>query len=137
MHFAPLPAALPHIVAGNLRAIAVMSSQRLSSLPHTPTIVEAGFPDLALDAWYGLMAPAATPTQAVERLNQSLNAVLSRPEVQESLTQLAYAPPPPDTPEALGALIVQETDKWMEVLRQRNVIAPATDKRGPDAPGTK
>jgi tripartite-type tricarboxylate transporter receptor subunit TctC len=114
-----------------------MSSQRLSSLPHTPTIAEAGFPDLALDAWYGLMAPAATPPQAVERLNQSLNAVLARPEMQEALTQLAYVPPPPDTPEALGVLIFQETDKWMEVLRQHNFTAPATDKGGPGDRGTK
>lgn len=128
MHFAPLPAALPHIVAGNLRAIAAMSRQRLSSLPHTPTILEAGFPDLALDAWYGLMAPAGTPPQVVARLNRSLNAVLARQDVQHSLTELAYTPPPPDTPEALGALIVEEADKWMRVLQQRNIMLAPPDR---------
>ncbi len=77
------------------------------------------------------MAPAATPPQTVARLNQSLNAVLIRQDVQEVLAQLAYAPPPPDTPEALGALIVEETGKWMEVLRQHNIIASPLTRAGP------
>lgn len=127
MHFAPLPAALPQIVAGNLRAIAVMSATRVVGLPHTPTIAEAGFPGLALDAWYGLMAPTGTPQAAVRRLNQSINAVLAKPELQEALDQLAYVPPSPDTPEAFGALIAEETDRWMKVLRQRKIVTDPAD----------
>lgn len=127
MRFAPLPAALPHIVAGNLRAIAVMSQVRVPNLPHTPTIAEAGFPNLALDAWYGLMAPAGTPTPVIERLNRSMNAVLARQDLQEALIQLAYVPPPPDTSEAFGALIAEETDRWMKVLRQRKIVTDPAD----------
>lgn len=121
MFFAPLPAALPHIVAGNLRAVAVMSRLRASSLPHTPTIAEAGFPSLALDAWYGLMAPAATPPWIVARLNQSMNAALAGQELQDALLQLAYVPPPPDTPQAFGELIAQEAKRWTAILDKRNV----------------
>ncbi|OZI26808.1 hypothetical protein CAL26_05695 [Bordetella genomosp. 9] len=121
MRFAPLPAALPHIQAGNVQALAVMSRERVSSLPHTPTIAEAGFPSLALDAWYGLMAPAATPPEVVARLNQSMNAALARQELQEALLQLAYVPPAPDTPAAFGALIAKETERWTTILETRNV----------------
>ncbi|ARP80489.1 hypothetical protein CAL12_06330 [Bordetella genomosp. 8] len=121
MVFAPLPAALPHITAGNLRPIAVMSHLRTPNLPHTPTIAEAGFPSLALDAWYGLMAPAATPPEVVARLNQSMNAALARQELQEALLQLAYVPPAPDTPAAFGALIEKETERWTTILQTRNV----------------
>jgi tripartite-type tricarboxylate transporter receptor subunit TctC len=128
MRFGSLPASLPHIVAGNLRPIAVMSKSRASTLPHTPTIAEAGFPNLALDAWYGLMAPAGTPAQAVARLNQSMNTVLATQDMQEALIQLAYVPPPPETPESFGALIVEETDRWMRVLRQHNFTAAPNDK---------
>ncbi|CAM3458808.1 Tripartite tricarboxylate transporter substrate binding protein [Bordetella sputigena] len=121
MFFAPLPAALPHIVAGNLRAVAVMSRLRTSSLPHTPTIAEAGFPSLALDAWYGLVAPAATPPRVVARLNQSMNAALARQELREALLQMAYVPPSPDTPEAFGNLIAKETERWTAILETRKV----------------
>ncbi|ANN65902.1 Bug family tripartite tricarboxylate transporter substrate binding protein [Bordetella bronchialis] len=134
MRFAPLPAALPHIVAGNVRPIAVMSRSRVPALPHTPTIAEAGLPNLALDSWYGLMAPAGTPPQVIARLNQSMNTVLATQEMQEALLHQAYIPPPPDTSAAFGALIAEETVRWTEVLRQRNfVAAPAgkpTDEAG-------
>lgn len=128
MRFAPLPAALPHIVAGNLRPIAVMSTVRVSDLPHTPTIAAEGFPTLALDAWYGLMAPAGTPPQVIARLNQSLNSVLVRDDVQQAMIQLAYVPPPPDTSESFGALIAEETERWMGILQQRNVGGASVEK---------
>ncbi|ANN70985.1 Bug family tripartite tricarboxylate transporter substrate binding protein [Bordetella bronchialis] len=136
MFFAPLPAALPHIVAGKLRAVAVISRVRASALPHTPTIAESGYPALALDAWYGLMAPAGTPSEVVGRLNRSLASVLGTQEMQDALTQLAYIPPPPDTSEAFGALIAQETERWTEILRRRNFL-PTHDGKAADAPGAK
>jgi tripartite-type tricarboxylate transporter receptor subunit TctC len=123
MHFGPLPAAVPHITEGSLRAIAAMSSQRLPALPHTPTIAEAGLPGLAMEAWYGLMAPAGTPPQTVARLNESINAVLGKQDLQDSLIQLAYVPAPRNTPEELAELIAQETEKWTTVLRDRNIQA--------------
>jgi tripartite-type tricarboxylate transporter receptor subunit TctC len=123
-HFAPLPAALPQIAAGNLRAIAVMSGTRIKTLPDVSTIAEAGFPNVTMESsWYGLVAPKGTPAYAVERLNRSINAVLAEEELQQTLIQLAYMPPSePNTPEALKNLIKQETLRWTAILRERNVI---------------
>jgi tripartite-type tricarboxylate transporter receptor subunit TctC len=122
MHIASLPSALPHIAAGNLRAIAVMSRLRVPSVPHIPTIGESGLPGFDVESWYGLMAPAGTPPDAVARLNRSINAVLANRDLQEALIQLAYvAPLQPNTPESLRELIDEETERWTAILQQRNI----------------
>jgi tripartite-type tricarboxylate transporter receptor subunit TctC len=122
VQFVTLPSALPHIKAGNLQGIAVMSRIRVPSIPQIPTIEEAGFPDLALDAWFGLMAPTGTPQHVIQRLNHSLNVALSDRDLQASMMQLSYTPPPqPNTSHAFKQLIRGETERWATVLRERNI----------------
>jgi tripartite-type tricarboxylate transporter receptor subunit TctC len=119
---AALPAAIPHIQAGTARAIAVMSPQRAAILPHVPTVEESGFSGVSLDAWFGLMAPAGTPMSAIARLNDSINAIMHNPEVQEAFTSQGYvAPLRPNTPETLGQLIAEETERWTTIIRERNI----------------
>ncbi|OZI61456.1 Bug family tripartite tricarboxylate transporter substrate binding protein [Bordetella genomosp. 11] len=119
---AALPAAIPHIQAGSARPIAVLSTQRAAILPDVPTVEEAGLSGIDLDAWFGLMAPAGTPVTAIKRLNDSINSVLSKPEVQEAFTSQGYiAPLRPNTPEALGQLIAEETERWTTIIRERNI----------------
>ena len=76
MLFAVLPEALPHIQSGKLHALALMSPQRSAVLPQTPTMAEAGVPQLALSAWVGLLAPAKTPQPVIERLQRAAHAAL-------------------------------------------------------------
>ena len=77
--------ALPHIQAGNLRALAVTSRNRTGILPEVPTIVESGYPTYALDIWTGFFAPAGTPAEVIAKLNKEIAAALAMPEVQAHL----------------------------------------------------
>lgn len=83
-----------HVKAGKLKAIAVSSAKRSSSLPDVPTMAEAGVPDLVVDSWVGILAPAATPPAVVAKLNAELNAVLNDPVVRERLATLGIEPTP-------------------------------------------
>ncbi|ANN67831.1 Bug family tripartite tricarboxylate transporter substrate binding protein [Bordetella bronchialis] len=120
---AALPAAMPHIQAGTARPIAVLSPQRTAILPNVPTVEEVGLSGIDLDAWFGLMVPAGTPASTIERLNHSVNTVLLKPEVQEAFTSQGYvAPLRPNTPETLRQLIVEETERWTTIVRERNIV---------------
>jgi tripartite-type tricarboxylate transporter receptor subunit TctC len=121
----PLPAALPQIMAGNLRAIAVVSPRRAPAIFHVPTLGEFGLMRAYGESWYGLMAPTGTPSHVIDRLNSSLNAAWADPALQESMAQISYgAPPQPNTPGTLGKLIANEAVQWTEVLRQGNIQPP-------------
>ena len=69
------------------------------------------------------MAPAGTPPHVIKRLNDSVNTVLLKPEVQEAFTSQGYvAPLRPNTPETLRQLIVEETERWTTIVRERNIV---------------
>jgi tripartite-type tricarboxylate transporter receptor subunit TctC len=122
MQFAQLPTALPHIRAGRVRPVALLSARRLAIIQDVPTMEEAGLPGLDLDSWYGLMAPAGTPSHVVAKLGDAVNAVLMDPALQQAYMDLAYVPPlHPNTPEALRALISQETERWTTIIEQRGL----------------
>jgi tripartite-type tricarboxylate transporter receptor subunit TctC len=124
MLITPLPTALPHITAGSLRAIAVMSSWRASVIPHVPTIGQHGYPGAYGESWFGLVAPTGTPPQVIARLNHSINAVWADPALQESMAQLAFAAAQqPNTSMTCGKFLAAETERWTEVLRQRKIQA--------------
>jgi tripartite-type tricarboxylate transporter receptor subunit TctC len=119
---AALPSAMPHIRARTARPIAVLSPQRSAILPDVPTVEEMGLSGIDLDAWFGLMVPAGTPPGTIDRLNESINKVLLRREVQEAFTSEGYvAPLRPNTPETLGRLIAEETERWTTIVRERNI----------------
>lgn len=83
-----LPSLLPQIEAGKLVALAVTSAQRLAVLPDVPTYSEAGYPELARSAWFGLVAPASTPPEVVARLNAAATTVLSSPATRQAIEKL-------------------------------------------------
>jgi tripartite-type tricarboxylate transporter receptor subunit TctC len=114
--FTGSPALLPHIRSGRLRALAVSSTSRLPALPDVPTVAESGFPGFDADQWYGLVAPAGTPTEVIKRFNEAANLGLKNPDV---LKQLATegAVPLGGTPQAFGNLIKSEIPRWREVVQ--------------------
>jgi tripartite-type tricarboxylate transporter receptor subunit TctC len=85
LYYATLPSAIGHVRAGSLRALAVTSSARQEVIKDVPTIAEAGFPQLQLNAWFGLFAPAGTPQAALEKLRTEINAALKSREVAERI----------------------------------------------------
>ena len=115
-----LPSALQHIKAGKLTAFAVTSPQRLPQLPDVPTASEAGLSGYDSTGWFGVVAPAGTPTPVVARLNAEITAALNDPAIQSSMRNLGVEPAP-TRPEAFEAYIRSETTKWSRVIKQANI----------------
>lgn len=85
-----LPGALPYIKEGSVRAIALMSRHRVSVIGDIPTMAESGINDLNLETWFGLMAPAGTHPDVIQRLNGALNTVLMKPALQDRLSSQGF-----------------------------------------------
>jgi len=120
--FIGIPAAVPHIKAGGLRALALVAPQRSSVLPDVPTVAEAGLPKFEVTTWYGILAPAGTPRPVVERLNGELGKIMHSSELKERLEALA-TDPMTSTPEEFADLIKREIVKWGEVVREAGIKA--------------
>jgi tripartite-type tricarboxylate transporter receptor subunit TctC len=115
-----LATVLPHMKAGRLRPIAVANRERASALPDIPTIAEAGVPGYEASAWYGMFAPAGTPSATVQRLYAEAAKALRRPDVREKLSVLG-AEPGGNTPAEFAAFIQAEAVKWSKVVREANI----------------
>lgn len=115
--FAVMQPLQAQIQAGKLRALAVTTRKRFPLLPDLPTIAEAGYPDFEALAWNGVLVPAATPKAIVAKLNAEINDVLKQPDVVAKMQAVGF-----DliggTPEAFGALIKSESDKWAPVMKR-------------------
>ena len=117
--FDSMPSIIQHIRAGTLRALAVTSAQRSSQLPDTPTVGET-VPGYEASALFGMAAPRNTPKEIIDRLNQEINAVLAEPDMKKRLVELG-GDPLIGTPEAFGAIIVTETEKWKKVIEGADI----------------
>jgi tripartite-type tricarboxylate transporter receptor subunit TctC len=112
----PVSTALAHIRAGKVRALAVLSEERIATLPEVPTGIEAGVPGFTMPLWYGMFAPAATPKEIVSRLNRELVKALEGQELRERLLALGVEPWP-GSAEQLGELLKTEIERYGQVVR--------------------
>jgi tripartite-type tricarboxylate transporter receptor subunit TctC len=112
-----LPAYLPHLKSGKLRALAVASAQRSLLLPALPTMAEAGFPGVVSATDYAVYAPAGTSKEIVALLNREINAVLQLEDLRAKLAAQGITISG-STPEALRAELLEEFDKWAKVIRE-------------------
>jgi tripartite-type tricarboxylate transporter receptor subunit TctC len=111
------PSALQHVRSGKLRALAVPSKKRLTALPDVPTFEEAtGIKDMYAFAWYGLMAPAGTPRDIIDRLNRELNTVLQTAEIRTRLID-AGADIGGGTAEEFGRFMTSELDRYGNIIK--------------------
>lgn len=117
---ATFASALPHVKANRLRAFGVTSAQRAPTLPHVPTIAEAGVPGYEYGTWYGLVAPAGVPRRIIDQLNKATVAVLRTPEVQKQYLSQGLDPIP-STSAHYAAHLRAETEKWTKVVREAKV----------------
>lgn len=115
-----LPAALPFIQAGRLRALAVTTAERVAVLPKVPAMQEAGVKGYVNVLWGGVLAPRATPTAIVKRLHAEVARALESAEVRKTL-EAAGVIAQPSTPEEFAALIRAELDKWTEVVKRAGI----------------
>jgi tripartite-type tricarboxylate transporter receptor subunit TctC len=111
-----LPSSMAFIKSGKLRALAVTSASRFPALPDVPTMQEAGVAGFEATAWFGIVAPKATPEPIVRRLNAEVNKALAMPDVKEKLLQQG-AEASPVSPEEFGAFIHNEVVKWGKVVK--------------------
>ena len=118
--FASQPSAMPFINPGKLRALAVSTAKRSKLFPQLPTISEAGVPGYESHAWYGFVVPAKTPQGIVVRLNKEFVQILNMPDTSEALLKLGLEVWT-TTPEAFGAYIRSETEKWGRVIREAGI----------------
>lgn len=112
----------PHIRAGRLRGIAVLSARRAGVLPDLPTFSEAGVAAIDADLWYALFAPAGTPDPALRRLHEASVQALAQPDLIERLQKAGYEPGS-STPAALAALLKADLEKWRRVVRDAKIQA--------------
>jgi len=115
---APFGVALPHVMAGKLRGLAVLSASRNKQLPGVPTFAEAGFAESVVVSWYMIVAPAATPRPAIERLNLEFTRAMADPEVLARIEKVGGAPLPTGTAAEAQAMLVRESARWGKFIRE-------------------
>jgi tripartite-type tricarboxylate transporter receptor subunit TctC len=120
MAFLDLPVLLPHIKAGTLRPIALGAPQRAPTAPDVPTTAEVGMPDILIENWYGMVAPAKTPDNIIAALNRIANEAMADPSVKEKLADQGLTVAG-DTPEHFRGYIEAETKKWARVIKDAGV----------------
>ncbi|HYR37353.1 MAG TPA: tripartite tricarboxylate transporter substrate binding protein BugE [Burkholderiales bacterium] len=118
--FDNLPSSLPHIHAGKLRALAVASEKRVTSLPDVPTFAETGHPLVNDPSWFGLIGPARLPPETVSRLQAALVATLKQPEAQKRLADAASVPVG-NSPEAFRKVVASALENTRKVVREANL----------------
>lgn len=110
------PTALPFVTGGKLKALAVASNKRSASLPNVPTLDEVGIRNVYTQTFYGVMAPAGTPKDIVDRLNKEINAILQAPDMQERLGKLA-AQTTAMSPAEFAKFVKDEITRYGEIVK--------------------
>jgi tripartite-type tricarboxylate transporter receptor subunit TctC len=120
LHFSSVSTAAQHVRAGRLRAIAMTTPRRSPAMPEVPTFDEAGLKGYDVTGWYGLLAPAKTPSAIVARINRELQQVLVDAEALKRLSQ-AGIEPAAGSPADFASLIKAEIPKWAKVMKAAGV----------------
>jgi tripartite-type tricarboxylate transporter receptor subunit TctC len=113
----------PHVRGGKVRAIATTGSKRAPSLPDVPTLVEQGIAGVTAHAWWGVLAPAGTPTPILDRFHTELKKTLNLPDVRSTLTEKMGMELVVSSPEELQKWIVAEMQRWGKVVRDNGIKA--------------
>ena len=121
--FVSLPAAMPQVKSGRIRALAVTGPKRSQIAPQLPTIAEAGLRGYAAEQWYGVLAPRQTPQAIVTKLNQDFAWALAQPDTRSRLTESGYEIAADTREETFGRFIRTEIAKWGDVVRKAGIRA--------------
>jgi tripartite-type tricarboxylate transporter receptor subunit TctC len=111
---------MPHVQSHRLKALAVTTLKRVSILPELPTASEAGLPGFSITGWYGLLAPAGTPSSVIARLNADLVSTLRQPDVRQKLEGLGLEVET-STPQGFADFLRAEISKYSNVVRSARI----------------
>ena len=117
-----VPAVLPQIAAGKIKAIAISTGQRSELAPNIPTLAESGMPGFELVAWNAMFAPAKTPPEIVKRLHEEAARALADADLKARLLKLGFEPGK-GTPESLAAFVQSESARWGGSIRTAGIKA--------------
>ncbi len=120
--FSSIPAALPQINAGRMKAIGVSISQRSSALPDVPTIHEAGLSGYYAASWYGLLLPTGVPQSTIATLSREIVAIMRAPDIKERMLSQGFEPVGND-PEGFAKFIREELPRWDKVVKAAGITA--------------
>ena len=120
LFFAPIPNAQELSSAGKVRMLAINSDKRVPQFPNLPTVAESGLPNYKYESWFGVMAPAGTPREIVNKVAQDIAKVLEMPDVRQRLTTFGSIPAP-STPEQFDAIIKSDTERYAKILKDAGV----------------
>lgn len=117
-----VPATIPHVSSGRLRAVAILAPERAAALPSVVTTAEAGMPELVVITWYGLFVPSGVKPDIVERLNTEVGKVLHAPDTKAKLAQVGLDVTT-STPAEFAKFVRAESDKWARVIKAAQIPA--------------
>ena len=120
MMFSATVAAAPHIKSGRVRVLAASTPKRIPAFPDMPTLAELGYPNVVVSNWSGIVAPAGTPKDIIERLHVEIQKILALPEILQRLERLGVEAAPAG-PEEFGALIRSELQRWNKLVRDAGI----------------
>ena len=115
--FVSFTSVVAHLKANRLRALAITSDKRSPLMPELPTFGEAGLPGFVVHSWYGVVVPAGTPREVIDRLNADIAAALAHPDVLKSLDAFGLDPADRNSPEAFGEFLRSEITRWAQVVK--------------------
>jgi tripartite-type tricarboxylate transporter receptor subunit TctC len=118
--FDAINTSLPHMKTGRIRAVGIGTLQPSRAAPELPTIASQGLPGYEANTWIGVLAPAGTPRDVVNRLNAELVRIVKMPDTQERLSSQG-AEPVGSSPEQFDAFLRSEVAKWGKVIRDAKV----------------
>jgi tripartite-type tricarboxylate transporter receptor subunit TctC len=112
-----------HVQGGKLKALGVIGRERLKQLPGVPTLIEAGYPEAGVMAWYTFFTRAGAPREVLEKINADLGRVLAMPDVKEKMEKLGAEAAQPMSLADMGKMINADTDRWAAVIKAGNIKA--------------
>ena len=115
-----LPSSIAFIRSGQFRALAITSAQRSPQLPDVPTMAEAGIKDMVVTAWFGLFAPAGTPQEIVDKIQQATKKVLETPAIRDRFIEMGGTPGG-NTPAQFAAFVDRERENWKKTVDAANL----------------
>lgn len=118
--FDSMPSSIALVNSGKLRSLGVTSLKRIDTLPNAPTFIEGGYPELNLSTWYGMWAPAGTPTKIIQTLNSEVAKILAMPDTREKMAKI-QATGVGDSPIIFAAFCKSESEKYAAIIKAAGI----------------